>query len=193
MQPAAVPGHRLGDLVEVCRDVEEALGPEEVAGPRTARAAHQAQVLMQDGVGWPGRDRHVPAAAFGVESGRDRDRLDQGRLAAAVLAREERHVRVEPQLVELPDRGDREGIGPEVADPVALQDDRADESVLHAASLLFSGESSRARCDRERARSCTRARRGGVTSRALARACRVPVRNSPPARCTSLAAHRLVD
>src|SRR5438128_5290570 len=93
---AAVRRQHVRHPLEVCRHVEEALGPEEIAGPRTARAAYQTQVLMEDRVRWPGRDRHVPAAAFGVETGGDRDRLDQGRLAAAVLAREERHVRIEP-------------------------------------------------------------------------------------------------
>src|SRR5687767_13873710 len=44
--------------------------------------------------------------------------------------------------------------------------------------------------DQGRARSGSRARRVGATSRALAHVCRVPVRSSPPAPCISWAAHR---
>jgi hypothetical protein len=42
-------------------------------------------------------------------------------------------MRIEPQLVELPDRGDRERIAVEIVDRLAFQDDRADEGIVQTA------------------------------------------------------------
>src|SRR5207237_6652666 len=84
------------------------------------------------GVRRTGRDRHAPAAAFGVEARGHRNGLDQRRLAAAVLAREERHARVELQLIELSDRRDGERVHIEALDLVSLQDKRADKKIVRA-------------------------------------------------------------
>ena len=118
------------EALEIRRDIEEALRPQEIPGPWLPSAAHEPQVLVQHGVRRTRGQGHVPAAALGVETGGDRDRLHQRRLAAAVLAREEGHLRVELQLVEVADRWDRERIGLEVLDSVPLQDDRADEGIV---------------------------------------------------------------
>src|SRR5207244_203711 len=75
--------------------------------------------------------------ALGVEAGGYGDRLDQRRLAAAVLARQQRHVGVEVEVSQLPDRGNRERIHGEVVDLAPLQEDRADKGAvtgLHQAS-----------------------------------------------------------
>ena len=127
----AVRDDGIEDPLDVGSDVEEALGSEEVAGPRTAGAADEPQVLVEHRVRRACGYGHVTAAALGVEARGYGDRLDQSRLAAAVVAGEQRHVRVELELVELPDRGNRERIDLEVVDLVPLQDDRTDKGLLH--------------------------------------------------------------
>ena len=92
-------------------------------------------MFVQYGVRGAGGDGDVAAPALSVEACCDSDRLDKRRLAASVLAREERHVWVDLELVELPDRGDRERVGVEVVDLVALQNERTDKSLVHAALL----------------------------------------------------------
>jgi len=89
-------------------------------------------MLVKRGVRRARGHRDIPAAALGVETGGDRDGLDQRRLAAAVLAGEERHVRVERELVQLPDRRDRERVDIEVAHRVPFEDDRAHEWIAPA-------------------------------------------------------------
>ncbi len=134
-RPAAVRGDGIGDLLDVRRDREEALRPQEVAGPGTGRAAYQAEVPVQRGVRGTGRDGHVLTAALSVETGGDSDRLGQRRLAAAVLAGQQRHRGVEWKLVQLAHRRDRERVVVEVVDLVSLQDDRPDERAAHSGSL----------------------------------------------------------
>src|SRR5437867_2067307 len=76
-------------------------------------------MFVQYGVRGAGGDGDVAAPALSVEACCDSDRLDKRRLAASVLAREERHVWVDLEFVELPDRGDRERVRVEVVHSVA--------------------------------------------------------------------------
>src|SRR5688572_26813150 len=117
------------EVFDVRRDVEEALRPEEESGTRPARATHESQVFVELGVGRPRRHVDASAPALGVEAGGNCDRLHQCRLATAVLAGEEGYLRMERELVQLLDRGDREWVDIEVRDLVALQHDRADERI----------------------------------------------------------------
>src|SRR6266540_1993722 len=121
---------RYPHILDVRCHVEEALGTEEKPGPRAVRAAHEAQVFVQEGVRGARGDGDIAAPALSVEACCDSDRLDKRRLAASVLASEERHVWVDLERVELPDRGDRERVGVEVVDVVALQDERTNEGVV---------------------------------------------------------------
>src|SRR5712664_960693 len=81
--------HLAGDPVHLGRNVEVALRAKEIAGLRPADAAHEAKGGVQLGLGAARREVEVLAATLGVEAGGHRDGLDQGGLAAAVLADEE--------------------------------------------------------------------------------------------------------
>lgn len=88
------PRERLGirllgiQLLDVGRDVEEALRAEEVASPFSTGAPLDAQILMQRRVRRPRSDGHVPAAALRAEPDRHGNGLDQRGLATAVLSGE---------------------------------------------------------------------------------------------------------
>ena len=95
MQVAAIAA-RADLLVHIGRDVIEAFGAHEIAVPGSQHAARHAQV--------PGQRRPFAhsieqlnghGAALDPEAQRQRDRFQDGRLAAAVLADEEGHVGVE--------------------------------------------------------------------------------------------------
>jgi hypothetical protein len=115
--------------VDERRDVEEALGAQEVAVARLAGREHGLERAAEDG------SRHgrqlagsLQLPALGREAHRLRDRLDERRLAAAVVAREQRHGRVaEPQPLHLRDRRDveREPVSPALRLAAQREDVRA--------------------------------------------------------------------
>src|SRR5207248_589553 len=90
----------LRHLIEVRRDIEEALGAQEIAVADATGAADQAQTAMQRRLGRVGRGESSEfAAAFGVQLRGDGDRLDKRGLAAPVVADEEGDGRIERELV----------------------------------------------------------------------------------------------
>lgn len=90
------------ELVEVGGDVIEALRPQEKAVARAARPFCNGEVFPQRRVGIARRKAEVASAALGVEAAVDRDRLDERRLAGAVLPHEEGHLLLEFQPPEMP-------------------------------------------------------------------------------------------
>jgi len=74
----------------------------------------------------------VPGASLRIEPGQDRDGLDEGRLAATVLADEKRHPGIEAKLVEAADRGDRERVLVEGGHPLAEERHRPEEPATAA-------------------------------------------------------------
>ena len=79
---------------------EEAFCPEEKTVLLAFEATDDLQVLAQDRLRPPRPEPEVLAPAFSIESHGDRDRFDQCRLAAAVLADQERHFRMQPKGLE---------------------------------------------------------------------------------------------
>jgi hypothetical protein len=74
------------------------------------RAAHEREQIAERRHGLLARrEVEVRRPALGVETGRDRDPLDQRRLAAAVLPDDERDPRIERQIVEGADGRQRPG------------------------------------------------------------------------------------
>jgi len=77
---------------------------------RPADALGQAQVVPEVGVRNPRAEAEVLRAAFRVEAPRDGDRLEERRLARAVLADEERDLRMQREHIEVPHRRQGKGI-----------------------------------------------------------------------------------
>ena len=75
---------------DASRHAVEGLRAQEPARCRAAAEA-QVEVLVELAVRGVRLERQVAATAFGVEARRHRDRLDQGRLARAVVADEHGH------------------------------------------------------------------------------------------------------
>ncbi len=96
------------------REVEEALRAEEERVHRLALRALEDERLVEPRVRRARREleRLHPSAALGVQLARDGDRLDERRLAAAVVADEERDARVELErrVDEAADRRDLERV-----------------------------------------------------------------------------------
>src|SRR3954468_5536017 len=106
-------GRELALFVHIGGDVEEALGAQEIAVARLAPAVHARREALDRA-----RDRRqlAPAlvlASLGREADRLGDRLDQRRLARAVVAREQRDRRAEIERRERAHRGhaEREPVG----------------------------------------------------------------------------------
>ena len=110
------------------RHVVEALRPQKERAPRAQQAAPHLDALAQGGVRVARREGVVPRAALGVEPPGDRHSLEQGRLARAVLAHEERHVRGQRERP-LPQAGERGNVAQEgvAAHEVPADADRLDE------------------------------------------------------------------
>src|SRR5256885_1909658 len=85
--------------VDLSGDVEETLGAKEVAIARTTPPTDETDVLVQLRLRAARVKVEVARAALGIESGGDRDRLDQRGLAGAVVAHEERDLRVQLQVM----------------------------------------------------------------------------------------------
>ena len=97
------------DGVEPGEQPVHRLGPHEVAPPRRPGVAHHGEPLVQRRLARVGAVGGAGRAALGVHARRHRERLDEGRLARAVLADEHRAAReVEPVGQHLRDRRDRE-------------------------------------------------------------------------------------
>jgi hypothetical protein len=79
-----------GDVVKAFRPQKEAVAT--ATSPRTAAESHPSREVR---VGGAGCKVKIPRAALGVEAVGHRDRFEQGAFAGAVLADEERYVRVE--------------------------------------------------------------------------------------------------
>src|SRR5262249_47406925 len=88
---------------------------------RATRIAREPQVPVQLGLGPPRREREVLRAALRVEASRDRDRLDQRRLAGSVVADQECHFWIELDSAQMSDRRYRERVLLERLDPMAPQ------------------------------------------------------------------------
>ena len=104
------------ERLDLAGEVEEGLGAQEEVRPRLARAAHEAHDVAERRVGGARLEAEVAAAALRIEAAGDRDGLDQGRLAARVGAGQEGDVRIEVELGEARDRGNRERVGRRVGD-----------------------------------------------------------------------------
>ena len=130
-------------LLDLRGDVEEALGAQEVAGRSAGgcpgpAAAQRAEVRL----GSAGREVEVARSALGVEAGRDRDRLDERRLAAAVLADEEGDARIEIEralLFERTDGRDGERVPMAVRVPLGADLDGAQERFVAGRHRAGSG------------------------------------------------------
>lgn len=101
-------------LVRVGRDVEEALGSEEVAVLRLRHPASDTEGFVQRRHGLNRAELDVFRTAFWPETKGNGNGLQHRRFARAVLANEERHVRMEGDVLQLADGGDVEGIRIEV-------------------------------------------------------------------------------
>lgn len=119
-------------------DVEVALRAQEEAVARSANPAHRPHEFVQARLRTPRTEPEVLRAALRVEAREDRDRFDQRGLSRPVLADEERDLRIERELVEGPDRRNRERIRARVRDALADQPDGLQISGhLHSQNFFF--------------------------------------------------------
>src|SRR6185503_19161313 len=130
----------LHHLFDRGRDVEQALRAKEESVLDPTRALHEPHVPVQRRKRVVRRHAKEAAPALGIELRGDRDRFDERRLAAPVLADKERDLGIELELLEVTQRGDRERIRTRVLDLVTLHDERTDERIGHDASLWTASE-----------------------------------------------------
>jgi hypothetical protein len=92
-------------------DIEEALGPQEIAVVRLDRRSDASDVAVQGRMRCAVAEIEVPRPALRVKAPGHGQGLDQGRLARAVLADQEGDARVEGQGVEIAHHRQVERVG----------------------------------------------------------------------------------
>ncbi len=110
MQRAAAVAAQATRLVHVRRDVQEALGTEEVAIMGLWHAARQPQGIIQRRNRINSSELSVLRATLGPKPQPDGERFKSRGLACAVLSNEEGHVRVEVDIAGLSYRRNTERI-----------------------------------------------------------------------------------
>ncbi len=115
------------EAVDLGGEGVETLGAQKITVGAKAGVAFEDQAFLQIlGVGGVGGEPEILAAALGVETPFDGDRLDEGGFARAVLADEKRDFGVQRQPVEVANGGDGKGIVREGGHRLAAESDRAD-------------------------------------------------------------------